>query len=132
MSKWIDWLVKALLLFISQLLFFLLCEVFVRIVSPQIHGWDFKFDPGSGIHELPTGETSKQFSGGGIFTLKKAKLPFLTLFIKIKNIEEKAKLIEQEGGFITIEPVEIPGGSKICLFNEPSGVTFAMIEKIKE
>jgi len=41
-------------------------------------------------------------------------------------------LIEQEGGFITIEPVEIPGGSKICLFNEPSGVTFAMIEKIKE
>ena len=26
---------------------------------------------------------------------------------------------------------EIPGGSRICLFNEPSGVTLAMLEKKK-
>lgn len=28
-------------------------------------------------------------------------------------------------------PFEIPGGSRICLFNEPSGVTLAMLEKKK-
>ena len=57
---------------------------------------------------------------------------FLTVYIKVKDIEAKVKLIEQEGGFIVIESFELPTGSKICLFNEPSGVTFAMIESPKK
>jgi len=28
-------------------------------------------------------------------------------------------------------PFEIPSGSRVCLFNEPSGVTLAMLEKKK-
>ena len=43
----------------------------------------------------------------------------------------KAKLIEQLGGYILEAPFEIPSGSRICLFNEPSGVTLAMLEKKK-
>jgi uncharacterized protein len=49
-------------------------------------------------------------------------------YIQVEDIHAKAKFIKQTGGFIVDEPVETPGGAKICLFNEPSGVTFAMLE----
>jgi len=55
-------------------------------------------------------------------------LPFLTLYIQVADIEEKANLIEEAGGWIVEPPNELSGRTKICLFNEPSGVTFAMIQ----
>jgi len=66
---------------------------------------------------------------GAVFTLQKAKLPFLTVYVLVDDIEEKARLVEQRGGLIVEPPQEIPGGSRICLFNDPSGVTFAMLEQ---
>jgi predicted enzyme related to lactoylglutathione lyase len=38
--------------------------------------------------------------------------------------------VKENGGFIVEEPFEISPGTKICLFNEPSGVTLAMLEKV--
>ena len=81
----------------------------------------------SPIHYVPAGEEDPKVDGG-IFTLKKAKLPFLTIYLLVEDIAEKAKLIEEHGGHIVQGPTEIPGGAKICLFNEPSGVTFAMYQ----
>jgi predicted enzyme related to lactoylglutathione lyase len=95
----------------------------------QVFGWHFDYDKNSTIHDLHVDENQKPF-GGGIFTLLNAKLPFLTLYILVDDIETKVKEIEEHGGFITIPPtVPFPGGPTICLFNEPSGVTFAMIER---
>ncbi|MCK4241252.1 MAG: hypothetical protein KAX30_06485 [Candidatus Atribacteria bacterium] len=61
--------------------------------------------------------------------MRKAKLPFLTFYVQVKDIDKKAELIEQLGGYILEAPFEIPSGSRICLFNEPSGVTLTMLEK---
>ena len=36
------------------------------------------------------------------------------------------------GGFIVDPPRELPGGSRLCLFDEPSGVTLAMIQATKK
>jgi predicted enzyme related to lactoylglutathione lyase len=72
-------------------------------------------------HEPP------QITGGGIFTLKRAKLPFISLYIQVENIEEKTKEVEKHGGLIKDPPFEISPGTWLCLFNEPSGVEFAMI-----
>ncbi len=47
------------------------------------------------------------------------------------DIEEKARLVEEHGGLIRIPIQESPDGNRICLFNEPSGVTLAMIERRK-
>jgi predicted enzyme related to lactoylglutathione lyase len=44
----------------------------------------------------------------------------------------KAKLIEKHGGLIIEAPFEINPGVKICLFNEPSGATLAMVERVKK
>ncbi len=89
-----------------------------------------EFDEKSGIYEVPAGDSRKEFAGGGVFTLKKAKLPFLTIYFKVDDINAKAKMIEDLGGFIVIPPFEIFSGAKICLFNEPSGVTLAMIQRV--
>ena len=98
----------------------------------KVFGWDFNYDENTTIHELPAGDAASEFWGGGIFTLRKAKLPFLTIYILVDNIEEKVKLIEEAGGHIVEPNFELPSGSKICLFNEPSGVTFAMLQPGKE
>jgi len=97
----------------------------------KVFGWETEYDETIKCFDFPIPEDSRNLSGGGVFTLKKAKLPFLTLYIQVEDIDEKAKLIEQLGGYILEPPFEIPSGSRICLFNEPSGVTLAMLEKKK-
>jgi predicted enzyme related to lactoylglutathione lyase len=80
---------------------------------------------------MPTDDGDKQaFGGGGVFTLGKARLPFMALYIRVEDIEAKAQLVEEMGGLIVEAPFEIQSGTKICLFNEPSGVTFAMIQSV--
>ncbi len=96
----------------------------------EVFGWQMEYDPDTTIHELPA-EMKDGSCPGGVFTLRKAKLPFLTLYIKVDDIEEKARLIQKAGGYIIEGPFALPSGSKICLFNEPSGVTLAMLESAK-
>lgn len=98
----------------------------------KVFDWNPEYDPGTTIHEIPAGESSSAFSGGGVFTLRRAKLPFLTLYIRVEDIEEKARLVEKSGGFIVEPPFSVNESTKICLFNEPSGVTLAMLEKTAE
>ena len=96
----------------------------------KVFDWDFEYDARTTIHELPVELTPVQ--GGGVFTLRRAKLPFLTIYIKVDDLDAKVKLIEENGGFIADPPLDLPGGSRICLFNEPSGVTLAMIQSAKK
>jgi predicted enzyme related to lactoylglutathione lyase len=94
----------------------------------EVFDWDIRFDEDLGFYKAPAGDASKYFSGGYVFTLKEARLPFLTIYILVDDIEAKAKLIEEKGGYIIEAPHDLGGGYKICLFNEPSGVTFAMFQ----
>jgi len=93
----------------------------------KVFDWDIRFDDDLGFYQMP-GDPSSGGIGGGVFTLRKAKLPFLTIFIAVDDVDAKAKLVEEHGGYI-IEPPQKIGNSYICLFNEPSGVTLAMIQK---
>ncbi len=95
----------------------------------EVFGWMPEYDAKTTIFEFPAGEARQEFSGGGVFTLRRARLPFLTIYISVDNIESKAALVRKQGGFIVEEPFEISPGIKICLFNEPCGVTLAMLEK---
>ena len=93
----------------------------------DVFGWEIPFDERLGFHVVPAGKEAPSISGG-IFRLRRARLPFLTLFIQVDDIEAKAASIAEHGGLILDPPSDIGGGKRICLFNEPSGVTFAMIE----
>lgn len=94
----------------------------------DVFGWDVRFDEKIGFYRANSPGTAT-CSRGLIFTLKQAKLPFLTIYISVKDIVEKRRLVVEHGGSIVIEPFDIGGGELICLFNEPSGVCFAMIQE---
>jgi len=95
----------------------------------NVFDWDIEFDGETGIYRVPADQSPGSFNGGGIFTLKKAKLPFLTVYIRVDDIDSKVELVEKHGGYVVGPPSDLPDGSRICLFNEPSGVTLAMIQR---
>jgi len=92
----------------------------------SVFGWKFRMDENMGFHKTVNGNFT--LDGGAIFTLRRAKLPFLALYIKVDDIHETAKMIQENGGLIVDPPAELAPNEWICLFNEPSGVTFAMIQ----
>ena len=92
----------------------------------NVFGWKFQMDENMGFHKTVNGNFT--LDGGAIFTLRRAKLPFLALYIKVDDIHEMAKMIQENGGMIVDPPAELAPNEWICLFNEPSGVTFAMIQ----
>jgi predicted enzyme related to lactoylglutathione lyase len=94
----------------------------------KIFDWKIEKIPGTIIHGVDS-RTEEVGIDGGIFTLQKAKLPFITVYILVDDIVEKAKLIKESGGLVIEKPHEISSGTWICLFNDPSGVTFAMYQK---
>jgi len=95
----------------------------------KVFDWNLEFDEKMGFYVMPTDDDDKQaFGGGMVFTLGKAWLPFMALYIRVDDIEAKAQLVEEAGGLIVEAPFEIQSGTKFYLFNEPSGVTFAMIQ----
>jgi predicted enzyme related to lactoylglutathione lyase len=93
----------------------------------EVFEWEINFNERLGFYIVPD-TFSPEPMEGGIFTLKRARLPFVALYIQVEHIEEMEKKVIAAGGWI-VDPVkDIGGGTKLCLFNEPSGVIFAMIE----
>ena len=101
-------------------------EKSVRFLEEAL-GWSFFLDEASGIYHVP-GNAEEGSCSGGVFTLRKAKLPFVTVYILVDDIDERAKRIEELGGHIVQGPLDISPRARICLFNEPSGVTLALLQ----
>ncbi|KPL74130.1 hypothetical protein ADN00_14110 [Ornatilinea apprima] len=93
----------------------------------DVFEWEINFNEQLGFYIVPERFTPEAMEGG-IFTLKRARLPFIALYIQVEGIEEMAQKVEAAGGSILDPVTRLGSGSKLCLFNEPSGVTFAMIE----
>mgnify|MGYP001224244725 CR=1 FL=1 len=95
----------------------------------KVFGWKIIYDKDSTIHYIPTESAFSKYDGG-VFTLRKAKLPFLTIYIQVDDINKKVQEIEDNGGYIVEQVNEVAPGTLICLFNEPSGVTLGMLQRI--
>jgi predicted enzyme related to lactoylglutathione lyase len=95
-----------------------------------VFGWESTPVPGAKtyFHTLDTGGAAGSIDGG-IFTLRKARPAFVAVYILVEDIEAKAEQVAAAGGLIVEAPTETLPGTWVCLFNDPSGVTFAMIEK---
>ncbi|BBB49403.1 VOC family protein [Pelolinea submarina] len=94
----------------------------------EVFDWQIDFNERLGFYLIPETTPKQESLEGAIFTLKRAKLPFLTIYIQVEDIDAKVALVEEKGGFIVEAPFDISPRSRICLFNEPSGVTFAMVQ----
>jgi len=97
----------------------------------DVFGWETSLHPGSTLHHIESRGEDYGINGG-IFTMNRPKLPWLTVYIHVDDIEAKAKEVEEKGGLIVITPQEFIPGAKVCVFNDPSGVPFAMLERRKE
>jgi predicted enzyme related to lactoylglutathione lyase len=97
----------------------------------KVFEWDVQYNEEIKFYQVPPFEQAKSASAGYIFTLTKAYLPFVTIYIQVEDIDAMAKKVVDNGGFIVEPPNAIAPTYRICLFNEPSGVTFAMIEPTK-
>jgi predicted enzyme related to lactoylglutathione lyase len=95
-----------------------------------VFGWASSPVPGAKtfFHILDSGNEGGSIDGG-VFTLTEAKPAFVAVYVLVDDIEARAELVTKAGGLILEPPHEISPGTWICLFNEPSGVTFAMLEK---
>jgi len=60
----------------------------------KVFEWQAQYDDRIGIYEFPAEEGANSFFGGGVFTLRRAKLPFLTVYIRVEDIETKAKRVD--------------------------------------
>ncbi len=94
----------------------------------EVFGWEVVFDEGLGFWRVNP-PTEGNPGRGYLFTLKQAKLPFVAVHIRVSDIKAMRDRVVEHGGHIVLEPEEFSPGSLVCLFNEPSGVTFAMVQQ---
>lgn len=98
----------------------------------EVFEWEFERDERfPNLFDTKIDKETPKMGGGGIFNLRKAKLPFVALYISVEDIEGMARKVEEHGGYIIEHPNEVAKNTWICLFNDPSGVTFAMHERKK-
>jgi len=94
----------------------------------DVFGWEVILDPALGFYRVnpPAGKSPAH---GYIFTPSRAMLPFVSVYIQVDDIRAMRDRVVEHGGHIAMEPNEPSPGSLVCLFNEPSGVTFALIQQ---
>ena len=91
----------------------------------EVFEWEFSKE--GLIHFVDPGEPRRV--PGGVFTLRRARLPFMCIYIEVEDVDEMAVRVVEHGGSIRDPPAYMPNGAYLCLFNDPSGVTHAMIQK---
>jgi predicted enzyme related to lactoylglutathione lyase len=99
----------------------------------RVFGWDVCFDARRGFHQTdpPVGENPAHgfITAGSIFPGRPPHAPLLMLGIQVDDIHARALLVRQFGGHIVEGPERTSPGTQVCLFTDPSGITFAMIEE---
>jgi len=97
----------------------------------EVFGWKITINKQLDYIDFKVKNNNNGFDGGGLFEMKKRKEPFLTIYIKVKNIKKTVEKIKKNDGEIVSPVHEIANGSKVCLFKEPMGVLLAVVEKKK-
>jgi len=92
--------------------------------------WEFSYNEESGIYQVSAKDFPDFFQGGFISKNNFDDLPFLTIYIRVDNIDRKAELVIENGGEIIKPPYDLSNGNRVCIFKDPSGVPFAMIQNL--
>ena len=61
----------------------------------EVFEWQIDFSDRLGFYLIPESGVEGVNIDGAIFQLRKAKLPFLTVFIQVEDIIEKARQVEE-------------------------------------
>jgi predicted enzyme related to lactoylglutathione lyase len=94
----------------------------------HVFGWKVGYDPLSNEKRIPIGSGAPGFSGG-VFTMENTRPLYLTIYIRVDDIAKKVRHITEHGGSIIEPPFEKSDGSRVCYFNEPSGIPLTLIQE---
>ena len=71
----------------------------------DVFDWDLNLNK-AGFYTIK--HDPPQITGGGIFTLKRAKLPFVSLYIQVDDIQKMAKRLKSTAAWSKIRPSKLP------------------------
>jgi hypothetical protein len=66
---------------------------------------------------------------GGIYK-KPAEMPAppnWMFYVRVANLEASVEKVKANGGSITLEPHDVPGGGRIAMCMDPQGAAFALL-----
>jgi predicted enzyme related to lactoylglutathione lyase len=95
-----------------------------------VFGWDFNYNEETGIYHISAEDFPGFFQGGFISKNDVDDLPFLTVYIRVDDVDRKVKLVVENGGEIIKPPFTLANGNRICIFKDPTGVIFGMIQNL--
>ena len=103
-------------------------EFFNRVFS-----WELKAEAGlGGYHQMLAPGHENGFYGGGIYQVEEGQEPSMIIYLRVDDVDAKAREVEEHGGAVVTPPFDVPGLGRLCIFTDPSGQKFAMIRRVWE
>ncbi len=91
----------------------------------QVFDWKVKHIPQMDYRLVETGGSGG--INGGIMTPKKGPWPGkLALYIDVDDLDAYGKRIQQAGGKVIVEKMDVPGVGSLSLFEDPDGRVLGM------
>lgn len=87
----------------------------------RLFGWRARFDEGSGIWHLPSGNGADGGIGGGIFTGKGRLPPHRCLYLEVADVDAVCDRAKELGVEILQGPFEPAPGLRLAFFRDPEG-----------
>ncbi len=94
--------------------------------------WKMDFNASIKYHQKTVANTENGFCGGGIYQVEKENIPSMIVYLKVNDVDEKAKSIVEAGGTIIEGPFDVPYLGRLCIFQDPTGQPFGMIKRVWE
>ena len=89
-----------------------------------LFGWRFETNNPLGYREIQTG--SEIGIEGGIWPAPPQTTAFVQLFIQSDDVESTVKKAQELGACVIVRPSELPGGERMAVLTDPTGLAFAI------
>jgi hypothetical protein len=100
----------------------------------NLFGWDAmqRMDMGPMGVYLIFGYNGEQKGGMYVKSPEMPGQPYWLPYLRVPSVDAAAPLVDAGGGKITTPPMDVPGGGRITIFQDPSGAAFALHSQASE
>jgi uncharacterized protein len=96
----------------------------------EVFGWTIRAIPELNYRAVETG--GKGGINGGIMKPQRGPWPGkLAFYIDVDDLEDYSRKVQQAGGRIVVERVDVPGVGQLALFEDPEGRVLGMWKQMK-
>ncbi|MEE8112247.1 MAG: VOC family protein [Acidobacteriota bacterium] len=96
----------------------------------KVFDWEIRHIPEMNYRMVETGGTGG--INGGIMKPQKGPWPGkLSLYIDVDDLDAYGKKIQEAGGKVVVDKMDVPGVGKLSLFEDPDGRVIGMWKQIK-